>query len=66
MGLSDRIVDLVQTGTTLRANGLKEVDVILRSTARLIVNRASLKTKYSLVKEMIDSMKESLRKEVVK
>ena len=66
VGLSDRIVDLVQTGTTLRANGLKEVDVILRSTARLIVNRASLKTKYALVKEMIDSMKEFLKKEVVK
>ena len=66
VGLSDRIVDLVQTGTTLRANGLKEVDVILRSTARLIVNRASLKTKYALVKEMIDCMKESLRREVVK
>ncbi len=61
VGLSERIVDLVQTGTTLRVNGLKEVDVILRSTARLIVNRASLKTKYSLVKEMIDSMKESLK-----
>ena len=66
VGLSDRIVDLVQTGTTLRVNGLKEVDVILRSTARLIVNRASLKTKYALVKEMIDCMKESLKREVVK
>ena len=60
VGLTDRIVDLVQTGTTLRANGLREVDVILRSTARLIVNRASLKTKYSLLKPLIDKMKVSM------
>ncbi|WP_456398020.1 ATP phosphoribosyltransferase, partial [Desulfurobacterium sp.] len=50
LGLSERIVDLVQTGTTLKANGLREVDTILVSTARLIVNRASLKTKYGRVK----------------
>ena len=60
VGLSDRIVDLVQTGTTLRANGLREVDVILRSTARLIVNRASLKTKYSLLKPLIDEFRNCL------
>ncbi|SNR82030.1 ATP phosphoribosyltransferase [Desulfurobacterium atlanticum] len=61
LGLTDRIVDLVQTGSTLRANGLKEVDTILVSTARLIVNRASLKTKYEMLKSFI----ESLRKIVV-
>lgn len=66
VGLSDRIVDLVQTGTTLRANGLREVDVILHSTARLIVNRASLKTKYSTIKNLIDRAKEVLREKVVK
>ncbi len=60
VGLSERIVDLVQTGTTLRVNGLREVDVILNSTARLVVNRASLKTKYSVIKEMIDRMKDLL------
>ncbi|WP_457681667.1 ATP phosphoribosyltransferase [Thermovibrio sp.] len=54
VGLSDRIVDLVQTGTTLKENGLREVDTILRSTARLIVNRASLKTKYSEIRPIID------------
>ncbi len=64
VGLSDRIVDLVQTGTTLRENGLREVDVILHSTARLIVNRASLKTKYRAIKPIINKMRESLtRKE---
>jgi len=60
VGLSERIVDLVQTGTTLRENGLKEVDVILKSTARLIVNRASLKTKYSRIKPIIDRIKRAL------
>ena len=40
VGLAERIVDLVQSGETLRANGLVEVAEIARSTARLIVNRA--------------------------
>lgn len=43
-GLSDCIVDLVETGETLKANNLKEIEVILRSSARLIMNRASLYT----------------------
>ena len=60
VGLAERIVDLVQTGTTLRVNGLKEVDVILHSTARLIVNRASLKTKYRKIKELINVLKEAI------
>ncbi len=60
VGLSDRIVDLVQTGTTLRANGLREVDTILHSTARLIVNRASLKTRYSIIKPIINRIKKAL------
>ncbi|MCC6275693.1 MAG: ATP phosphoribosyltransferase [Leptospiraceae bacterium] len=41
-GLSDCIVDLVSTGETLRANGLKEIEIILHSTARLVFNRSSL------------------------
>ena len=60
VGLSDRIIDLVQTGSTLRANGLREVDVILETTARLIVNRASLKTKYSLIKNVIEKLKRQI------
>jgi ATP phosphoribosyltransferase len=57
VGLADRIVDLVQSGETLRANGLVEVAEITRSTARLIVNRASLKTEYSPVSQLIDRLK---------
>jgi ATP phosphoribosyltransferase len=57
VGLADRIVDLVQSGETLRANGLVEVAEIARSTARLIVNRASMKTEYAAVTGVIDEMK---------
>ena len=45
LGLSRVIVDLVQTGSTLRANGLVETDVIAQVTSRLIVNRTALKTR---------------------
>jgi len=45
MGLSKLIVDLVQTGSTLKANGLRETEVIAPITSRLIVNRTALKTR---------------------
>ncbi|HEU5319551.1 MAG TPA: ATP phosphoribosyltransferase [Methylomirabilota bacterium] len=57
VGLADRIVDLVQSGETLRANGLVEVAEILRSTARLIVNRASMKTEYAAISGLIDEIR---------
>ena len=57
VGLADRIVDLVQTGETLRANGLVEVAEITRSTARVIVNRASMKTEYTAVTQLIEDMR---------
>lgn len=45
LGLCRRIVDLVSTGATLKANGLVEVETIAEVTSRLIVNRAALKTR---------------------
>lgn len=60
VGLADRIVDLVQSGETLRANGLVEVAEILRSTARLIVNRASLKTGYGAISALIEAIKKGV------
>ena len=45
LGLCSRIVDLVSSGATLVANGLKEVEVIAEVTSRLIINRAALKTR---------------------
>jgi len=57
VGLAERIVDLVQSGETLRANGLVEVAEITRSTARVIVNRASMKTEYAAVTQLIEDMR---------
>ena len=58
VGLAERIVDLVQSGETLRANGLVEVAEILTSTARLVVNRASLKTAHAHVNRLIAALRE--------
>jgi len=58
MGLAERVVDLVDTGRTLRENGLVEVEEILRASARLIVNRASLKTGYQAIQRVIDGLQE--------
>lgn len=56
VGLVDRIVDLVSTGKTLKENNLVEIEVIAQSTARLIVNRASLKLKHALVTQLVDQL----------
>ena len=58
VGLCERIVDLVETGQTLAENGLVEVGEIMRVTARLIVNRASQKTKYEQVSDLIGRLKQ--------
>jgi len=57
VGLADCIVDLVSSGKTLKANNLKETEVIAWSTARLIVNRASLKIKHQTISQMIERLK---------
>jgi ATP phosphoribosyltransferase len=59
-GLAERIVDLVQSGETLRANGLVEVAEIMVSTARLIVNRAAQKTAYQAVSRLTDELRTGL------
>lgn len=60
VGLSERIVDLVETGETLRQNGLVEVEQIAEITTRLIVNRASLKIKYKRITEIIQGLEKVL------
>ncbi len=57
MGLAERIVDLVDTGRTLKENGLVEVEEILRASARLIVNRASLRTRYAAIQRVIEALR---------
>ena len=56
VGLADAIVDLVSTGSTLKANNLVEVERIMDISARLIVNRASLKTRNGELQELIDAL----------
>lgn len=52
-GLAERIVDLVDTGSTLLANGLIELETIAHISSRLIVNKASMKMKHTRVTEFI-------------
>jgi ATP phosphoribosyltransferase len=59
LGLCRRIVDLVQTGATLRANGLVEIERIADITSRLIVNRAALKTRPNEVCGWVDRFRET-------
>ena len=54
-GLADAIVDLVSTGSTLKANGLVEVEHIMPISARLIVNQAALKLKREKLRALIDA-----------
>ena len=61
MGLSDAIVDLVQTGKTLERNGLVEVEEILRSSARLIVNPASYTMKQERIRGVASSIMAAAR-----
>ena len=60
VGLADRIVDLVETGSTLKAHDLAEVEVITQSTARLIVNRASLKLKHEPLMALIEQLRRAV------
>ena len=56
IGLSDRIVDVVETGRTLKENGLEILEVIAESSARLLINRAGYQTKRNEVRELIQAL----------
>ena len=58
LGLCDGIVDIMETGTTLKENGLVVLDRICEISARLIVNKASFKMKQNEIWEFIDRIKE--------
>jgi ATP phosphoribosyltransferase len=60
LGLSRVIVDLVQTGSTLKANGLVETDVIAQVSSRLIVNRIALKTRPDEIGAWIEAFRKAL------
>ena len=60
VGLADRIVDVVDTGNTLKANGLMPLEHIADISSRLIVNKASMKMKHHRVKLLIDRISEAV------
>ena len=53
MGLSDAIIDLVESGKTLKENGLHEIQVVRDISTRLIANKAALKTKSALIQDLV-------------
>ena len=56
LGLSDAIIDLVDTGNTLKENGLEEIKFISDISTRLIANKASLKTQSKLINEIKEAL----------
>ncbi|MCU7938168.1 MAG: ATP phosphoribosyltransferase [gamma proteobacterium symbiont of Bathyaustriella thionipta] len=61
VGLADRIVDVVDTGNTLKANGLTPMEHIADISSRLIVNKASMKMKHQRVKLLIERIAEAVK-----
>ena len=61
VGLSDLIVDVVDTGNTLKANGLKPIDHIADISSRLVVNKASLKMKHDRIQSMVDQLRGAVK-----
>ena len=60
VGLSESIVDIVETGTTLRENNLEEIAYIMDATARLICNRVSFKLKFDRIHQLTEDLKQIL------
>ena len=65
VGLADMIVDLVDSGNTLKANGLVQLDHIMDISSRLIVNRASLKMKNQAVKNLVEKFEQAVAEKSV-
>ena len=62
-GLADAIVDLVSTGSTLKANHLIEVERIMEISSRLVVNQAALKLKQNEIRAIIDAFAGAVKKD---
>ncbi len=60
VGLSDRIVDVVDTGNTLKANGLMPLEEIAQISSRLVVNKASMKVKHATISAFIEHMSKAV------
>ena len=66
VGLSESIVDIVETGTTLRENNLEEIVSIMDATARLIANRVSFRLKLDRIHQMVEDLRYILESEAKK
>ena len=62
VGLADKIIDVVDTGNTLKANGLEAQELIATISSRLIVNKASMKMKHARIKMLIDQLAEAVER----
>jgi len=60
VGLADKIIDVVDTGNTLKANGLEAQELIAHISSRLIVNKASMKMQHSRLQALIDTLREAV------
>jgi ATP phosphoribosyltransferase len=60
MGLADEIVDIVDTGKTLEENGMVPLELIAEVSSRLIVNKASMRTRHASVRVLIDALEEAV------
>ena len=56
LDLAHEIVDIVDTGNTLKANGLEARETIAEISSRLIVNKAAMKTKYKEIQTVVDAL----------
>ena len=63
LGLADGIVDIVETGTTLKENGLEVVETIAQISARLIANTASLKMRKREIEALAEKLENCIAKE---
>ena len=56
MNLADLIVDIVDTGNTLRANGMEPLEEIAAISSRLVVNKAAMRSRYAIIQQVINDL----------
>ena len=64
MGLAEVIVDIVETGSTLRENGLEVLEEVLDLSARMVVNQVSMKMQNDRITELITRLRNELSKDI--
>ena len=61
VGLSDVIVDIVETGSTLKANGLEVIETICDCSARMVINQVSMSMEEDRIRDIISKLKQALK-----